>query len=148
MWITVICQWLNIIFGNIGLTILGEPSSICICFELACRCCAVLTSFACSYRVASRAVLFRTRLLTWAAANAGGQALKGMHDLYNDNQNIKLADWMIVAGACNGIFALAIPNLHGLRIWSGIACACTIIFVVIVVGIAAYDGESTVALWG
>lgn len=76
------------------------------------------------------------------ASNAGGQALKGMHDLYNQNQNIKLADWMIVAGACNGIFALAIPHLHGLRLWSGIACACTIIFVIIVVGISAWDGKS------
>ncbi|KAK9807181.1 hypothetical protein WJX73_004815 [Symbiochloris irregularis] len=93
MWITVICQWINIIAGNIGLTILG------------------------------------------------GQAFKGMHDLYNDNQNIKLADWMIVTGACNGIFALCIPHLHGLRLWSGIACGCTIVFVVIVVGISAYDGN-------
>ena len=93
-WVTIICQWINIIGGNIGLTILG------------------------------------------------GQALKGCHDLYNDNQNIKLADWMIVTGVINGIFSLAVPMLHGLRLWSGIACACTIVFVAIVIGVAAYDGAA------
>ena len=91
-WITIILQWVNIIFGNVGVMVLG------------------------------------------------GQSLKGMHDLYNSNQNIKLADWMIVAGAFNGILSLGIPQLHSLRLWSGVACTCTIIFVVIVVGIAAHDG--------
>ena len=68
-----------------------------------------------------------------------------MHDLYNDNQNIKLADWMIVTGALNGIFGLAVPALHNLRVWSGIACACTVMFFAIVIGVAAHDGESSLA---
>lgn len=67
--------------------------------------------------------------------------MQGVHDLWNSNQNIKLADWMIVVGVCNGIFSLSIPHLHNLRIWSALACACTIVFVVIVIGCAAYDGE-------
>lgn len=28
MWITVICQWINIIAGNIGLTILGMSQAL------------------------------------------------------------------------------------------------------------------------
>ena len=45
-----------------------------------------------------------------------------------------------MVGACNGIFALAVPHLHNLRVWSAIACACTVVFVIIVIGISAYDG--------
>lgn len=71
----------------------------------------------------------------------GGQALKGVHDLFTDNQNIKLADWMIVTGACAWLFTMLIPHLHNLRLWSAIACACTIAFVAIVLGISIHDGR-------
>ena len=67
-------------------------------------------------------------------------AAQGMYIQYGDNENMKLSEWMIVAGACMAIFSLTIPHLHGLRVWSGIACACTIMFAVIVIGIAAWDG--------
>lgn len=93
-WVTVVGQWINILFGNVGLFILG------------------------------------------------GQALKGIHDLYKlEDQNIKLSEWMIVTGAIAWLFTMLIPHLHNLRLWSIIACACTVVFVAIVLGISIHDGR-------
>lgn len=36
---------------------------------------------------------------------------------------------------------MQIPHLHNLRLWSAIACACTIAFVAIVLGISIHDGR-------
>ena len=36
---------------------------------------------------------------------------------------------------------MQIPHLHNLRLWSAVACACTIAFVAIVLGISIHDGR-------
>lgn len=36
---------------------------------------------------------------------------------------------------------MQIPHLHNLRLWSAVACACTIAFVAIVLGVSIHDGQ-------
>ena len=112
-----------------------------------------------------------------------GCRLQGIHDLYAyDNQNIKLADWMIVTAAVAWLFTMLvslhtgrpcvcgdgrnekldvagfqrlsmsclhvcvqIPHLHNLRLWSAIACACTVVFFFIVLGVSIHDGAPCAA---
>ena len=38
-----------------------------------------------------------------------------------------------------------IPHLHNLRLWSAIACACTIAFFTIVLGVSIHDGAPCAA---
>ena len=68
-------------------------------------------------------------------------ALQGVFTLY-DTKYFSLAEWIVVAGAATGLFAVSVPNLHLLRIWSSLSCILVLIFVAIPVGIAFHDGGS------
>ena len=64
-----------------------------------------------------------------------------MFELYDDQKYFSLAEWIVVAGASIGLFAVCVPNLHYLRLWSSLSCALVLIFSLIAIGIACKDGE-------
>lgn len=88
---------------------------------------------------------FALQWLNLLCANIGlvvlcGQSLKGVFTLY-DEKYFSLAEWIVVAGAAVGLFAVSVPNLHLLRLWSSLSCVLVLVFVAIPVGIAFHDGR-------
>jgi amino acid permease len=69
-----------------------------------------------------------------------GQALKGVYILYDDSDDVKLPEWIIIAGCYLIIQAILIPDLHYLRYMAIIAGGCSIIFCFITIGISSSDG--------
>ena len=66
--------------------------------------------------------------------------MKGVFTLYEEKY-FSLAEWIVVAGAAVGLFAVSVPNLHLLRLWSSLSCVLVLVFVAIPVGIAFHDGK-------
>ena len=66
--------------------------------------------------------------------------LQGTFELYSDKY-FSLAEWIVVAGAAIGAFAVCVPNLHHLRIYSTISCMLVFVFTIIVVAISCHDGK-------
>lgn len=89
---TLILQFSNLIFGNIGLVILA------------------------------------------------GQSLKAVHDLYSDNQNIKLTEWSAITGAVCTVFTFFMPHLTHLKAYSGISILLISLFAGIAIVISIKDG--------
>ena len=71
--------------------------------------------------------------------------LQGTFELYSDKY-FSLAEWIVVAGAAIGVFAVCVPNLHYLRIYSTISCILVFVFTIIVVAISCHDGEQTLTV--
>ena len=67
-------------------------------------------------------------------------SLQGVFELY-DKKYFSLAEWIVVAGASIGAFAVAVPNLHHLRVYSALSCALVLVFSLIAIGIACKDGK-------
>ena len=65
--------------------------------------------------------------------------LQGTFELYSDKY-FSLAEWIVVAGAAIGAFAVCVPNLHYLRLYSTISCVLVFIFTIIVVAVSSHDG--------
>ncbi len=66
--------------------------------------------------------------------------MQGVFELY-DTSYFSLAEWIVVAGASIGLFAVCVPNLHLLRVWSSLSCLLVLVFSLIAIGIACHDGE-------
>ena len=71
-------------------------------------------------------------------------AVQGVFTLYNTTY-FSLAEWIVVAGASIGLFAVCVPNLHLLRVWSSLSCFLVFIFTIIAIAIACKDG--TFCVW-
>lgn len=65
--------------------------------------------------------------------------LQGVFELY-DEKYFSLAEWIVVAGAVIGLFAVSVPNLHLLRVWSSLSCLLVLIFSIITIAISCHDG--------
>lgn len=91
---------------------------------------------------------YLTFVLQWLnllCANVGlvvlaGESLKGIFELYADTY-FSLAEWIVVAGAAIGLFAVCVPNLHLLRLWSSLSCILVLVFTLIAISIACHDGR-------
>ena len=46
--------------------------------------------------------------------------MQGIHDLYTDNQNIKLSEWMIVTGTCAWLFTMLVGTLLLAPTWKAL----------------------------
>lgn len=68
--------------------------------------------------------------------------MQGVFELYNDQKYFSLAEWIVVAGTSIGLFAVCVPNLHYLRLWSALSCGLVLIFSLVAISIACKDGES------
>ena len=66
--------------------------------------------------------------------------MQGIFELYADTY-FSLAEWIVVAGAAIGLFAVCVPNLHLLRLWSSLSCILVLVFTLIAISIACHDGE-------
>ncbi|DBA99266.1 TPA: Proline transporter [Trebouxia sp. C0006] len=89
---------------------------------------------------------FTLQWLNLLCANVGlvvlaGQSLKGVFELY-DEKYFSLAEWIVVAGAVIGLFAVSVPNLHLLRVWSSLSCLLVLIFSIITIAISCHDGRN------
>ena len=76
--------------------------------------------------------------MTWSDKSL---VLQGTFELYSEKY-FSLAEWIVVAGAAIGAFAVCVPNLHHLRIYSSISCVLVIIFALITIAISCHDGEA------
>ncbi|KAK9807574.1 hypothetical protein WJX72_003132 [[Myrmecia] bisecta] len=69
-----------------------------------------------------------------------GESIKGTHDMYTTD-GMKLTYWIIVFGALYFVFAMCVPHLHSLRIWSGSSNVLVLIFLAICFGCSIHDGR-------
>jgi hypothetical protein len=69
-----------------------------------------------------------------------GEALKAIWGAFTDDTSVKLADWIVVAGVCFGLFAFVVPNLHALRFFSTCSLFLSLIYTCIAIGVAFSDG--------
>jgi hypothetical protein len=75
-----------------------------------------------------------------------GEALKAIWGAFTDDTSVKLADWIVVAGVCFGLFAFVVPNLHALRFFSTCSLFLSLIYTCIAIGVAFSDGMSSVSV--
>ena len=66
--------------------------------------------------------------------------VQGVFELYDPEKYFSLAEWIVVAGAIIGLFAVSVPNLHLLRIWSSLSCLLVLVFSIITIAISCHDG--------
>lgn len=66
--------------------------------------------------------------------------VQGTFELYS-SKYFSLAEWIVVAGAAIGAFAVSVPNLHYLRLYSTISCILVLIFTIITIAVSCHDGE-------
>ena len=66
--------------------------------------------------------------------------VQGVFELYDPEKYFSLAEWIVVAGAIIGLFAVSVPNLHLLRVWSSLSCLLVLIFSIITIAISCHDG--------
>lgn len=69
-------------------------------------------------------------------------ALQAIYVMYTDEPTIQLAYWIAVAGVVFGSFAIAVPNMHNLRLYSTISIGATVIYGGIAMVIAIQNGTS------
>ncbi|XP_009594140.1 proline transporter 2-like [Nicotiana tomentosiformis] len=70
----------------------------------------------------------------------GGQALKAFYHLFRDDDHMKLAYFIAIAGLACVLFAIAVPTLSSLRIWLVISSVFSLIYLTIAFALALKDG--------
>ncbi len=67
--------------------------------------------------------------------------LQAIFGAFSDNTSIKLANWIVIAGVCFGLFAFVVPTLHALRFFSSCSLFLSLIYTCIAIGVSFSDGN-------
>ncbi|XP_059317894.1 proline transporter 2-like [Lycium ferocissimum] len=70
----------------------------------------------------------------------GGQALKAFYLLFKDDDRMKLAYFIAIAGFACVLFAIAVPTLSSLRIWLAVSSVFSLVYLTIAFALALRDG--------
>ncbi|KAJ8764039.1 hypothetical protein K2173_004929 [Erythroxylum novogranatense] len=69
-----------------------------------------------------------------------GSAIKGVYDLLNDDDALKLPYCNIMAGLVCFLFAIMVPHLSALGVWLGLSAFLSTIYVVVAIVVSISDG--------